>query len=313
MTETLHSCDPLQVRLAMLGSGLLGLAVTLLVGRVLRITERHVRTFAEDWEFEHARRLRLRNGSRIYRLTEPLIDELADSPIPTVFRPESIRLALARGGSPLPWHPKEFVAAAIVESLVLLLALLIVCSGLMGVLWCVVLGAGAAAVYLRSAICSVHRRADQRIAELHLRLPWSIDLIALMMRAGAGFRESLATVVDESAGHPFGEEFGRLLGDIRCGRTLSAALTHINDRLRSEDIREIVFSVRKSEELGTPLADTFENLADQQRLRKSQWAEAAAGRAQVQIAFPGLLIMIACLMTIVTPFLIGFFSPTTSG
>lgn len=58
-----------------------------------------------------------------------------------------------------------------------------------------------------------------------------------------------------------------------------------------------------TEELGTPLADIFSNLADQMRLRKSQWAEAVAGKAQIKIHGPQLIIMVACMLTILAPFI----------
>ena len=40
------------------------------------------------------------------------------------------------------------------------------------------------------------------------------------------------------------------------------------------------------------------------RLKRSQWAEKAAGTAQVNIVLPGMVIMIACLIIIGAPFIL---------
>ncbi|MCA9008288.1 MAG: type II secretion system F family protein [Planctomycetaceae bacterium] len=295
--------DVWQWRLAMTGSSLLGIAVFLLISRVLLIVDRHIRTFAEEWEFEQSRRVKLRHGSRVYRLTEPLIDELCETRLMKLFGIDRISLAISRGGDPLPWKAKEFISVSMMESLLLFLAIMLFGSGFTSVLICLAAGLLFSAVFLRASLKSVCRKADRRIELIQRRLPFGIDLISLMMRAGAGFRDALATVVSESGRHPFADEFYRVLSDVSHGKTLHEALSDLDQRLRSDDVREMVFAIKKSEELGTPLAEIFSNLADQMRLRKSQWAEAAAGKAQIKIHGPQLIIMVACMLTILAPFI----------
>jgi tight adherence protein C len=303
--------DVWQWRLAMTGSGLLGVAVFLLISRVLLIVDRHIRTFAEEWEFEQSRRVKLRNGSSVYRLTEPMIDELCETRLMNLFGIERISLAISRGGDPLPWNAREYVSVAIMESVLLFLAILLVGTGFTSVVTCLAVGLLVAGVYLHASIKSLCRKADERIELIQRRLPFGIDLVALMMRAGAGFRDALDTVVSESGRHPFADEFRRVLSDVGHGKTLHEALTDLDCRLRSEDVREMVFAIKKSEELGTPLADIFANLADQMRLRKSQWAEAAAGKAQIKIQGPQIVIMVACMVTILAPFAFELFKNTS--
>ena len=72
-----------------------------------------------------------------------------------------------------------------------------------------------------------------------------------------------------------------------------------------DDVAELVFSINKGEEFGTPLAQTFRIQADQMRLKRTQWAEKAAGAAQVAIVLPGMIIMIACLLIIGAPFVLS--------
>jgi hypothetical protein len=52
------------------------------------------------------------------------------------------------------------------------------------------------------------------------------------------------------------------------------------------------------------MSEAFLTLAEQLRRKKSQWVEAAAGRAQAHITFPGLVIMCACLLIALAPFVI---------
>lgn len=302
---SLQQIDTLQRPLAMASSGLLGLAVFLLVARVLLIVDRHIQTFAEEWQFEQSRRVKLRAANAAYRLTEPLVDELAETRLVQMFDLKKMAVSLSRGGCNLPWQPAEYVAISLIESLLLLLTLLFFGSGFFAGITCVAVAVVFSAVYLWTSISSLNRLATERVELFERRLPFGIDLMSLMMKAGAGFRDAMKTVVDESGEHPFTQEFKRVLDDVDRGKTLQAALGDMDQRLQSEDLREIVFSIRKSEELGTPLAEIFSTIADQLRQKKSQWAEAAAGKAQVKIQFPGLIIMLACLLTILSPFLFG--------
>lgn len=294
--------DDWQQRLVVLSSGLLGFAVFLLISRVVLIVDRHIRMSSEEWEFEQSRRIRLRQQSTIYRLTEPLVDELAANDVTGRFNLERLETSLLRGGDPAPWRPREFVAVKLIESLLLLLGILLFGSGAAPLAYCVGGGCLFSAVYLHASLKGLHRNAELRLSLLQRRLPFGIDLMSLMMRAGAGFRDALRTVVNECGNHPFAEEFKRVLDDIGRGKTLQEALSDLDNRLRSDDIREMVFAIRKSEELGTPLAEIFASLADQMRLRKSQWAEAEAGRAQIQMHAPQIVILVACMLTIVAPF-----------
>ena len=85
---------------------------------------------------------------------------------------------------------------------------------------------------------------------------------------------------------------------------MRASLEEFQERLGDKDVDEMVFSIVKAEELGTPLSKIFLSQADQIRLKRSQWAEVAAGKAQTMITFPGLLIMFACLLIVTAPFVI---------
>ncbi|MES2788613.1 MAG: type II secretion system F family protein, partial [Planctomycetota bacterium] len=241
----------------------------------------------------------------IYLWFEPLVDELARRTGGNAGQ-DKIALALKLLPDWPPWTPHDFLATRKVE------------AGLSGVvvgllLWPILgpIVAAAGAVIIASSYVifwgvRVQELAQKRRTIFLKRLPYAVDLLALMMEAGAAFDEAVATLVEESPKHPIGEEFGYLLREIHLGRSRRDALIQLRDRMDDDNVREFVTAILNGEEFGTPLSRILRTQADQMRLKRSQWAEKAAGEAQVKIVFPGIMIMIACLLIIVTPFIAKF-------
>jgi tight adherence protein C len=260
--------------------------------------------------FEHQRRTLLREGSQTYRWFEPLLDYLAARRAAS----DQASLALLRrnlrlGGETLPWKPEEYLAGRLVEAA--LTGLIAAALGLVYSRSAVVglgVGLGAGLIYVWAAVRHAHGRGQKQLKTIRRRLPFALDLMALTMEAGASFLESLDIVVKENASHPLGRQLAEVLGDIAVGRTRREALEALQQRLSDEDVTEIVFAVIKGEELGTPLSQILRSQADQMRLKRSQWAEKAAAEAQVSIVFPGLVVMVACLIIVAAPFVLGALS-----
>jgi tight adherence protein C len=207
-----------------------------------------------------------------------------------------------------PWTANEFVAAKQIEAAILgsLFAIILAMRANLVV---AAIAFGLIFVFWQSmGTAKIRDDAKRRVTALKRRLPYAIDLMALMMEAGAGFQESLQAIVQENRDHPLGEELDGVLSEVELGRTRREALEKLQERLNDDDIKEIVFSIIKGEELGTPLAVILRTQADQLRMKRSHWAEKAAAQAQVQIAFPGLIVMVACLLVIVAPFVLKAFN-----
>jgi tight adherence protein C len=135
-----------------------------------------------------------------------------------------------------------------------------------------------------------------------------MDLMSLTRDAGASFRESLETAAKENGEHPAGEVLTDVLHLLDSGRTQQQAMNALADRVNEETVCELVFAINKADELGTPIARTLAELADQMRLKRQQWGEKVAGEAQVKIMFPGILIMLACIIVILAPMLLAALS-----
>lgn len=255
--------------------------------------------------YERERRERLREANPVYRWFEPLVDELAAKETKNQNQ-EKIALALKLLPDWPPWTPQDFLATRKVEAGLAGLGVGILLWPILGpivaAVGAVVVGSG----YVMFWGVRVQELAQKRRLVFLKRLPYAVDLLALMMEAGAGFDEAVATLVAESPTHPIGEEFSYLLREIQLGRSRREALIQLRDRMEDDNVREFVTAILNGEEFGTPLSRILRSQADQMRLKRSQWAEKAAGEAQVKIVFPGIMIMIACLLIIVTPFIVKF-------
>jgi tight adherence protein C len=285
-----------------LASLVLALAVGWFCWHLLSVVTYPRDRLGDSHPFERQRRETMRAGNLVYRWFEPLIDDFAG----ILARRDRGGLAimersLVASREKLPWLPAEFIAAKWLEGLVAgtLLGALLWLGG-----WtkaAVVLGLGVVIIYGLLTPKSVRDRANKRLARIRIRLPFAVDLIALTMEAGGGFQECLKTAVSENGDHPLTDELAEVLRQISLGRPRHEALKAMQDRLQDDDITELVFAINKGEELGTPLSAILRDQAEQMRLKRSQRGEKLAAEAEVNIVFPGMVLMIACLLVVIAP------------
>jgi len=282
-----------------------GIATAWLAYVICTMVFRDYRMQAESWEFEENRRIEIRKVSRVYRWLEPLVEELEGVTwLHTLGSKAKVEKALQLRATTAPWTAEEYLAVRTILGVSIGVGVLVLVSMAFGPVIAVIGGFMAGIGYLRFGAQSLTSVATTRMGKFKRRLPFTVDLMALMMEAGAGFRESLRTVVNESRDHPVGEEMGSVLGGLARGQSMRASLEELQERLGDKDVDDMVFAINKAEELGTPLSKIFLSMADQIRLKRSQWAEVAAGKAQTMITFPGLVIMLACLLIVTAPFVI---------
>jgi tight adherence protein C len=304
--ETLLNNPMFQSSGYLLASILLGLAVGYAFWQFATVLSYPRELLGDRHPFELQRRDELRAGNAIYRWFEPIIEEMG-----TFFRKhpptslDDLQHNLIVSREKLPWRPEEFLATKWLEAIL---------SGvvLFSILWlagwytsAVVLGGTVTVVYAVLMPKTIRDRAKRRLARVRNRLPFAVDLIALTMEAGGGFQECLATAVAENGkDHPLTDEFAEVLRQISLGRPRNEALQALQDRLLDDDVSEMVFAINKGEELGTPLSAILREQAEQMRIKRSQRGEKAAAEAQVNIVFPGMVVMIACLLVVIAPILL---------
>lgn len=285
----------------MIASLFMAVAVAVCSYEVLSLATYPRELLGDSHPFERQRREELRSGSSIYRWFEPLVDELAKLIGRRNSALDALRQNLVASREKLPWKPEEFLAAKWLEGALAGGAVFLVLWLLGWPTTAVLFGFAITLLYGLLTPKTIHDRAKQRLARIRLRLPFAVDLIALTMEAGGGFQECLQTAVSENGDHPLTDELAEVLRQISLGRPRHEALKALEDRLQDEDIKEMVFAINKGEELGTPLSAILRDQAEQMRLKRSQRGEKAAAEAEVKIVFPGMVLMLACLLVVIAP------------
>jgi len=282
-----------------------GIATFWFASQISIMVNRSLQHEVQVWQHDEQRKCILRSKSPLYRWFQPLCDDLLQCRwLHLLGNIRSVETSLAQGGSELPWTAAEYLAVGTVRTTLAMAFCVAIAFPIFeatgSCLIAIIVGIMSIA-FLPRQLATL---AKLRMRRFKQRLPFAIDLMALMMEAGGDFRQCLSTVVHENRGHPVGVEFGLLSNSHAAGQSLRDCLDQMQARLRDEDVNEIVFSIKNADELGVPLSRTFLTLAEQMRLKRAQQAEKLIGERKTMMAFPSLIIMIACLLVAVAPFVL---------
>ncbi|MFW6133430.1 MAG: type II secretion system F family protein [Planctomycetota bacterium] len=211
-----------------------------------------------------------------------------------------LRRALQVEGNPQYYTPEEYLAVALATGLATggLFALIVL---LVYSYFSIVLIAFGVAVGMALTLLQLRSRARKRLREISKRVPYSLDLLALAMGAGATFTEAMETVVHEDPDDPFNAELSTVLAEMELGATRRQALDNLTRRVPLDSLQNIVASVIQAESLGTPLSQVMHDQSTLLREQRSVAAENKAASASVRILFPTLLIMGAVVLTVLGP------------
>jgi tight adherence protein C len=263
--------------------------------------------------FETSRRQALRRASRIYRWFEPLVDALAAH---YGHRRAALRQRIERGLDALtdqpPWTAPEWLAVHRLKTWSWTLGLGLVVGWLcwpspghtaLALALCVVVWITTALHF----VVSLEKRADAIRSQVRFRLPFAIDLLQLILKAGSSFLEALETLVRQTSGSALASHLAIVLQEIERGIPRAEALGHFQARLGIDEVQELIFALRQGDELGTPLTQILESQAYQLRNRQARAIEKAAEEAKVKFAGPSTLIMIACMFAMLGPWMLKVF------
>jgi len=296
----------LSLGLQAVASGTVGLAVTWFAWWLFGVLQTADMEQGAEWRYDVTRINELRRIDLLYRVFQPLIHLFARFNR-RVFRDvlPQLQQELQAAGLPRYWMAEEYLARIELLSLFLVPLFVYCFYDLLGgarllLALLAVLGMGW---LLRRMVT---HKSRMRLQQIKRRLPLLLDLLTLLMEAGATFLGALAQAVEEFRGHPVAEEFGRVLVDMNLGKTRNEAFQAMRDRLRDDEITHILGSIIQGENLGTPLGRIFRTQADVLRIKRTQRAEAIAGEAGVNMLLPGLLVMIATVLVILGPFLLNY-------
>lgn len=246
--------------------------------------------------------------SRLFAVFEPLIRRLIprlEARFPEQLRLLDLDLDLVEGNI---LTAPEHMALRGVQSLLVASA-----TALGGM---IVLGWGPITAILAIAVGTVAgwrlwlgldaKRARLLRRRVRARLPSALELMALMMESGGtDTMHALETAAAENHDHPLGTQLNKLLRLVHHGEDMLRALTVWARRTRDDDFIEVAFVLRTSLERGTSVESSLRALADQFHQRRLQRLERSAEEAKVHVTWPGLLVMLACLLIVVTPFVLA--------
>ena len=210
-------------------------------------------------------------------------------------------------GNPNQYTSDEYLVICTVWGLIAAIALWLGVWAMLGYLSILALLGYLAvgfAVGFFTAYLLLRERALARLRMIAKRLPYTLDLIAMAMDAGATFYEAANAVIRDDPEEPLNQEFGMVVREIDFGRSRQDALTHLGRRIDVDGLDSIVSAVLQAEQLGTPLAEVLKLQANLLRMRRSMKAERRAGEAAVKMLVPSMLILVAVVLVIFAPIIV---------
>ncbi len=146
------------------------------------------------------------------------------------------------------------------------------------------------------------REGRLRQERIERDLPDFMDILAVTVRAGLGYRAALSRVSESLTG-PVGEEMMTSLRQMELGATRRDAFLAMAERNSSESLTSMIGATLQAEELGVPLSEALNEIAEDMRRSAHQDARRRAARAAPRVSLivttlivPGAMILI--LMTL---------------
>jgi tight adherence protein B len=150
----------------------------------------------------------------------------------------------------------------------------------------------AAAAGFLIPVLMVRRKQHRRIVTFQAQLPDAIDMLVNAMKAGYSLQAAMKFVGDEVP-PPLGPEFARFYDEQRLGMDVRAALTALQSRVDTLDLRMFVTALQIQRETGGNLAEIMSTLATLMRERS-----ATRGQIDTLTAEPRLSAVVLTLLPV---------------
>lgn len=137
---------------------------------------------------------------------------------------------------------------------------------------------------------ALRRAGRARQERIERDLPDFLDVLAVTVSAGLGFRTALARVVERTRG-PVAQEFQRAMDSMRLGTSRHDAFDGVRRRNAAASLEAFVSALLQAEELGSPLGEALEQIARDVRRVAAQGARRRAARTSPRITLVVTLVM----------------------
>ncbi|MER5947179.1 DUF5936 domain-containing protein [Streptomyces sp. NPDC001904] len=129
-------------------------------------------------------------------------------------------------------------------------------------------------------------------------LPDFLDVLAVVVSAGLGFRQALDRVAEKYEG-PWADELRITLRQMDMGVPRRQAFDELRRRNSSEQVAQFVSALQQGEELGSPIADTLIQLATDMRRTDAQNSRRRAAKTIPKATMVTLVFMLPATMILI--------------
>lgn len=144
----------------------------------------------------------------------------------------------------------------------------------------------------------IRSAAGKRQQAIAREMPDFLDVLAVTVSAGLSLRASLQRV-SAAGSSPLAQEIRRVLDDMQLGMSRREALVHLRERNGAQSVESWVSAMLQAEELGAPLGDTLQEIAQEVRRERAGEVRKLAAKAAPKISLvvtmlivPGALLLI---------------------
>jgi tight adherence protein C len=170
-----------------------------------------------------------------------------------------------------------------------------------GMLYDVIVIAGAAILGLQGPNLWIRLKTSRRNDALNKALPNALDLLVVCVEAGLGLDIALKRVGEEIA--PTAPELSKELSlvslEINTGIPRQKALSNLGERNKLEELRSLTAILVQADKFGTSIAHALRVSADSIRTKRRQAAEEKAAKTTVKLSFPLVLFILPSTFIIV--------------
>jgi tight adherence protein C len=138
---------------------------------------------------------------------------------------------------------------------------------------------------------------NKRKSEILRALPDGLDMLNICVGAGLAFDAALLRVSDQWD-TPLGDEFNRVVKEIRLGKSRREALLDLADRTEVMEIENFVATIVQADQLGVSIAKVLRTQAEQMRIFRRQRAEEMARQATIKLLFPLVFLIFPSMLAV---------------
>jgi tight adherence protein C len=144
------------------------------------------------------------------------------------------------------------------------------------------------------------RLATARRTAIELNLPDAVDLLTLAVEAGLSLDAGMADITGRFH-NALGDEFSKVLREVRLGRPRMAALEEMGRRSGVSELHNLVQAITQSEQMGIGIARSLRVQASELRRSRRSNAQERAAQASLRMIFP----MVGCIFPTIWIILLG--------